>query len=226
MRIRQSPSDPGQLLLTVAFCVAGGSLAIGALAAVGIHQRSLLVALSLVVGVAIACTAAAELVSANLGGRAGPPALPTGRPDTHPWPGWSASTAPSGRAPADELRSAAPAPRPPVRHPAARPGMDFWTRPQVPPAPERAEPVPQVVRKRLGTVDLVPVAAGRSVGDGDEHQIVQCPHCGDFYIEIDRAPAHLEFRCTHCGHAWTWAPGVPWPRTVVRPRAAARPVSR
>ena len=47
--------------------------------------------------------------------------------------------------------------------------------------------------------------------------IAQCPHCGDFRLDVHRDGHEYAFRCAEgCGHTWRWAPGSQWPPVVIR----------
>jgi hypothetical protein len=63
-------------------------------------------------------------------------------------------------------------------------------------------------------------APAPSLEDYQAHRalIAQCPHCGDFRIDVSSAGPNYSFRCrnSHCGNTWTWTPGSPWPAVVVR----------
>jgi hypothetical protein len=45
-------------------------------------------------------------------------------------------------------------------------------------------------------------------------RIVQCPHCGGFWIDIVHSSAGYTFRCHSCGKKWDWQPSEPWPATI------------
>jgi len=47
--------------------------------------------------------------------------------------------------------------------------------------------------------------------------IAQCPRCGAFRLDINRARSVWDFRCEVCGHTWSWQPGTPWPPVRVMP---------
>jgi hypothetical protein len=53
-------------------------------------------------------------------------------------------------------------------------------------------------------------------------RIVQCPRCGDFAVDLRHQAPGFAFGCRRCEHEWRWAPGTPWPVTVVRPRLGRR----
>jgi hypothetical protein len=48
-------------------------------------------------------------------------------------------------------------------------------------------------------------------------QVVQCPRCGDFTVEVSQQQPGFAFGCGQCGHQWRWEPGSAWPAGVVRP---------
>lgn len=54
---------------------------------------------------------------------------------------------------------------------------------------------------------------------GSVRRIVQCPRCADFGVDVWSERAGFSFVCRRCRHRWQWAPGNPWPPTVVRPAA-------
>jgi hypothetical protein len=53
-------------------------------------------------------------------------------------------------------------------------------------------------------------------------QIVQCPRCGDFAVEVRNQKPGFALSCKVCGNDWRWKPGSAWPTTVVRPRLKRR----
>jgi hypothetical protein len=57
-------------------------------------------------------------------------------------------------------------------------------------------------------------------------RVVQCPRCGDFAVDVRHEAPGFAFGCRRCEHAWRWAPGTPWPVTVVRPRLRAPQAAR
>ena len=82
------------------------------------------------------------------------------------------------------------------------------------PAPARPEPGPS------GSAHLeIPVGAPGN-GASEVRQIVQCPRCGGFEVQMHRARQGCAFECGGCGHPWHWRLGAPWPVTVVRPKLA------
>ncbi len=85
-----------------------------------------------------------------------------------------------------------------------------------------AEPSRPVATAALSVRDgtRVPVAAAASA------RAVQCPRCGDFSVDVAHRAPGFTFRCRRCDADWRWRPGVAWPVSVVRPRAAGRQVAR
>ncbi|MGB6162997.1 MAG: hypothetical protein WCF33_18925 [Pseudonocardiaceae bacterium] len=45
-------------------------------------------------------------------------------------------------------------------------------------------------------------------------RIVQCPHCGGFWIDIAHSSPGYTFGCHSCGKKWDWQLGKPWPATI------------
>jgi len=59
---------------------------------------------------------------------------------------------------------------------------------------------------------------------GSVRRIVQCPECGDFDVDVWSEPAGFAFTCRRCRGMWQWAPGTPWPATIIQPaRGRIRP---
>jgi uncharacterized protein (DUF983 family) len=58
--------------------------------------------------------------------------------------------------------------------------------------------------------------------------VAQCPHCGDFRLDVHRGEPAYAFRCRnpHCRHEWHWAPGTDWPAVVVRRNLTGEPTAR
>jgi hypothetical protein len=54
--------------------------------------------------------------------------------------------------------------------------------------------------------------------------VAQCPNCGDFRIDVQRADPAFAFRCRNprCGEEWRWTPGTAWPPVVVRRNLTGR----
>jgi len=61
-------------------------------------------------------------------------------------------------------------------------------------------------------------------GAGEPPLVAQCPRCGDFRLDLLRDAESYSFRCGNhaCAHTWRWAPGTPWPPTVVRRNLTGR----
>jgi hypothetical protein len=79
------------------------------------------------------------------------------------------------------------------------------------PVPGGAQPGPS----RSAHVEIALESVGNA---GDVRQIVQCPRCGGFEVQVHRVRQGCTFECGGCGHQWHWRQGDPWPVTVVRPR--------
>jgi hypothetical protein len=45
-------------------------------------------------------------------------------------------------------------------------------------------------------------------------RIVQCPYCGDFWIDVAHSSSGYTFGCHSCGEKWDWRPSEPWPATI------------
>lgn len=45
-------------------------------------------------------------------------------------------------------------------------------------------------------------------------RIVQCPHCGGFWIDVAHSSSGYTFGCHSCGKKWDWQPGEAWPATI------------
>jgi hypothetical protein len=45
-------------------------------------------------------------------------------------------------------------------------------------------------------------------------RIVQCPHCGGFWIDVAHSSSGYTFGCHSCEEKWDWQPGEPWPATI------------
>jgi uncharacterized protein (DUF983 family) len=58
--------------------------------------------------------------------------------------------------------------------------------------------------------------------------VAQCPHCGDFRLDVHRGEPAYAFRCRnpHCRHEWRWTPGTDWPAVVVRRNLTGEPTGR
>ncbi|WP_158845927.1 hypothetical protein [Saccharothrix deserti] len=54
--------------------------------------------------------------------------------------------------------------------------------------------------------------------DANRAVVAQCPHCGDFRLDVEQHGDAYAFHCRNpnCGHRWEWSAGAPWPTTVVR----------
>ena len=57
----------------------------------------------------------------------------------------------------------------------------------------------------------------RSAADGPT-QIVQCPRCAGFALDVQAKSGDFAFGCQRCRHQWISSAGTPWPPVVVRPR--------
>lgn len=137
-----------------------------------------------------------------------PPPYP-GRPSPHQ------SYVPPDQAPAGAPRASAPAwyddgydPRP-VGPAAAS------VAPAVSPVP--AVPEPDL---RPGEHDEYDVPGVRRSRPRPVRRVVQCPRCGSFDVDLHPEGRSVAFACRACPHTWTWAAGMPWPTTIVRPTAA------
>lgn len=59
----------------------------------------------------------------------------------------------------------------------------------------------------------------------DSVRVVQCPHCGDFRVDVRRDDTGYAFTCRFDDrHHWQWRPGGPWP--TVTARASRHPSDR
>ena len=112
-----------------------------------------------------------------------------------------------------------------------------------PPAERRTEPPVEVARAVLSIQDLVrdsaadagtvsswslqrqpsarpqhPETNRPSVPDFSSYvesaRIVQCPHCGGFWIDVAHSSSGYTFGCHSCGEKWDWQPGESWPATI------------
>jgi hypothetical protein len=182
------------LLVNVAFGgLAGGAFALGVLWLwhAGLSRPGWMMLLVVLVA-ALGVFAAGALQSD--GGHPEPPRPPVppgrgpGAPEPEPW--YSSTTR-----------------NPPVAAPAPKP-----TFAPLPPAPQ-PEPEPPVPP----AVDEYELPGARRAGAGRVRRVVQCPSCGDFGVDLYRTPPSFVFTCRRCDHRWQWAPGQPWPATVVRP---------
>ncbi len=61
-------------------------------------------------------------------------------------------------------------------------------------------------------------AAPELAGYVDSAQVVQCPRCGAFRIDVNQVAGVFAFRCRVDDHRWDWRPGTGWPATVVLSR--------
>jgi hypothetical protein len=84
--------------------------------------------------------------------------------------------------------------------PAPAPG--WWTENPVS-APDRAAPSSAVASEELAPADQAA-------------QIVQCPDCGGFRLDLSERRGLYAFGCRDCDHRWEWRLGRPWPPLVVR----------
>lgn len=137
-------------------------------------------------------------------------------------PSWNA--APSERerpaAPPQRERPAAAIER---EQPAGPPGPEWRAAPADPPQSEGqwwSTPVPTA----LPAAPRPSTPAGPLVPDLDLPEppagtrIVTCPRCNGERVDLRHAGDAFALDCTECRHQWSWAPGSPWPVTVVRPR--------
>jgi hypothetical protein len=204
------------LTLTVGCGLAGGLLAIGVLRE-RFETASVWVPLLIVSGVGVVATAVAYLVlTARPAPARRPPAVPAPQrppsaPRTAPPPArpWYEATANQNPRPAQPPR---PAPEPAANPghvvlPLAEGGGEWWNK-SAPAAGKSNGPAPDLPSH---------VADGTAL-------VAQCPHCGDFRIDVHRADPGYAFRCRNprCGEEWRWTPGTPWPSVVVRRNLTGR----
>jgi hypothetical protein len=200
------------LIVTAVAALVGGTLA--ALIGSG-HGPATWVLL--VTGATVLATAVAMLVLTARTAPQAPPRAPRppGRNDWHQQPQQGSIPQPGN---ANFSRPAVPQTTPGVQvvpleeglRPPGSGSRDWWTKsgPAVPPANDHRQPAPELASY---------VASGAAF-------VAQCPHCGDFRIDVRRSePAH-SFRCRNpnCGAQWQWTPGTPWPPVVVRRNLTAR----
>jgi hypothetical protein len=190
------------LLVNVAFAgIAGGGLAVGVLWL--IHHDLTYPRLTLVLVVLIAVLAVLATAALQADGVAQPdprePVPPPPPPDVRQPEPWFSSAARGQTV-------AKPVPTP-----------TFTPAPAVPqPQPEPSGPP---------TVDEYELPGARRAKADRVRRVVQCPSCGDFAVDLYRTPPSFVFTCRRCEHRWTWAPGQPWPATVVRPSVpSTRPI--
>lgn len=189
------------LLVNVAFGgLAGGGLALGVLWLWHQDLAHLRWMLFLVVLVAVLGVLATAALQSDGGGHPepvrsplppGPP--PSGDPEVEPW----YSSASRAAAEASSAPSPTPLPTFTPPPPAMAPEPE---QPGPPPAPDEYE-LPGPRRPKAERV----------------RRVVQCPACGDFAVDLYRTPPSFVFTCRRCDHRWEWAPGHPWPTTIVRP---------
>jgi hypothetical protein len=95
----------------------------------------------------------------------------------------------------------------------------------LPPPPGNAEPAdaPWWDSARMGPPPPSPGAKRSPAPDLSTYLastfIAQCPRCGAFRFDFQRARSGWDFRCEACEYTWTWQPGTPWPPVRVMPRA-------
>jgi hypothetical protein len=95
----------------------------------------------------------------------------------------------------------------------------------LPPQPGNAEPAdaPWWDSAQLGPPPPSPGAKRSPAPDLSTYLastfIAQCPRCGAFRFDFQRAKSGWDFRCEACEYTWTWQPGTPWPPVRVMPRA-------
>ena len=95
----------------------------------------------------------------------------------------------------------------------------------LPPQPGNAEPAdaPWWDSARMGPPPPSPGAKRSPAPDLSTYLastfIAQCPRCGAFRFDFQRATSGWDFRCEACEYTWTWQPGTPWPPVRVMPRA-------
>jgi hypothetical protein len=57
----------------------------------------------------------------------------------------------------------------------------------------------------------------------DSGQIVQCPRCAAFTIDVKRVEAGFRFYCHACGNEFAWKRDEEWPAWKVSPRSRLKP---
>jgi hypothetical protein len=92
-------------------------------------------------------------------------------------------------------------------------GQSWWD------AAAGAPPPPSSAAQRAPAPDLSTYLASTF--------IAQCPRCGAFRLDAQRAPNGWDFHCESCEYIWAWQPGTPWPPVRVMPgrRRESRPPS-
>jgi hypothetical protein len=232
---RRPGVDPVLLLQVAAAALLGGTLAVAALAVLSHIHRAKLVAGFVVAVVVFSVLVVASLLpelrgEAGSGQPAGPqpgsqqPASGFSWANMRPNEGSGGHRVPSVPAPAAPAAPAArwdPAPHSgpeptPVSVAVPVPGGAWWrsasarARTSAPgaAAPEQVPPVTPLAD--------VSDEAGAT-------QLVQCPRCGDFRVDVRQQAPGFAFTCKRCDHHWRWEPGSAWPTTVVRPRLKRRP---
>jgi hypothetical protein len=86
---------------------------------------------------------------------------------------------------------------------AEAPDASWWN------SAQGAPPPPSQGAKRVPAPDLSTYLASTF--------IAQCPRCGAFRLDIQRARNGMDFRCEACEYTWNWQPGTPWPPVRVMP---------
>lgn len=120
------------------------------------------------------------------------------------------SPRPAAAGPAPKRNAAPPGPewRAAPAEPAESTGQ-WWSTPA--PAAPHAAPRPSTSDGAMvPDLDLPEPRAGT--------RIVTCPRCNGERVDLRHAGDAFALDCTECRHQWSWAPGSPWPVTVVRPR--------
>jgi hypothetical protein len=94
-----------------------------------------------------------------------------------------------------------------------QPGAQNWWQ-----QPVAAPPLPSREGRRAPAPDLSTYLDSTVTANLDSTLIAQCPRCGAFKLDIDRARDPWAFRCQACDDTWTWRTGTPWPAVRVAPR--------
>ena len=208
------PAQVGWALLVIAAALVGG-LAAAAL----VHT-------SLTIAVIVSVVAGGIAVLAVFRSPARPPELMPGEAEDE-------DSAPDPVAP-DPVAPSPVAPSPAAPIPAASDGQARGGPPAneavvqllpLPPQPGNAEPAdaPWWDSAQMGPPPPSPGAERSPAPDLSTYLastfIAQCPRCGAFRFDFQRARSGWDFRCEACEYTWTWQPGTPWPPVRVMPRA-------